>query len=515
MEKLRELINIVNKNKIKSIGIIGKSSNSNTLIDKFYNAIHDQKVNSDEDALALLYGNTSDKKAYYKLKHTLKDRLINTLFLVDVKGNKYNNRKTALLECQKGMMAINHIIRADTGRKTVRWLAEKLLKTAMHWTFPEIVISLAIIIRGFHATKSGSRKQFEKYNQIVSDYQELLMAELTLTSKYHDLLCYYVNDKSTKVFIYDIAEKHLEAIKHLDPKVKSSKFFYQKGMIEISKYMSINDYNKTLSLCKTILKNLDEFHYQDVKAIIPISYQFVMCCIQLKKHEQGKEQIEKVISIQAPNTFNWFKAHELYINLSFHSKQYDTAWEIYNKVSTNKKFVNLPKNVKEVWKIYEAWLYFIFQMGKIKESETDKFAERKFRISRFVNEMNIYNKDKKGLNIPILIIHTILLLMHKKYDVLIDRVEAISKYTDRYIKKMENQRSNIFIRMILEIPKNDFRKDLIENKTKKYLVALKNIPIDISEQNHDVEILPFEDTWELIMDMMNEKHIEFPYLKRG
>lgn len=505
MEKLRELVNIVNKNKIKSIEIIGKTSNHNTLLTKLYDAIHDQKVTTEEEAIEYIYGKNGSKKSFYKLKYNLKKRLLNTLFLIDVKENKYSNRNKAYLESQKGMMALNFIVNTGVARKTAVWMAEKLLKTAITWRFAEVAITTARILRGFHASKSGNRKKFEKYNQLVEDFQELYNAELMTESKYSDLVSYYVTDKSTKHFIYDLADKHIKEINKFNPKIKSAKFFYQKAMLEIAKYMSINDYQKTKALCVQTLENLNKLNYQDNKAIVTINYQLIVCCIQLKKYEEGKKHIDIILSIQDPETFNWFKAHELYMGLCLHTYQYEMAWRIYQKIAKNKKFRHLPNSVKEVWKIYEAWLYFFTKVGKISPALIKEVPAKSFRVSRFINEMNIYSKDKKGLNIPILIIYIFLLIQQKKYDLLVDRIEGITKYVDRYIKRTDNMRSNYFLRMLLEIPKNDFNPQTIKTKSDKYFTALKKTPIDLSSQSHDLEIIPYEDSWNLIIELLDRR----------
>jgi len=506
MDKIIELINIVNRNKVKSIEVIGKSTGNSTLLNKFYDGVHDQKILTEEDAFQYLYGgNAKHKKAYYKLKHTLKDRLLNTLFLIDVKDNKYSNRNRAYLESQKGMMALNFIVNAGITRKSAIWLAEKLLRTATRWRFTEIAIASARVLRGYHASKSGNRKQFEKYNQLALDYQELQNVELLAESMYSDVVSYYVNDKSTKHFIYDLANQHLQKLNQYNPNIKSAKFYYQKAMLEIAKYMSINDYKMTEVLCVQALKDLNSLKYQHGKAIVAIGYQLIACYIQLKKYDEGKKQIETILSIQDAETFNWFKAHELYLSLCFHTQQYDVAWDVYHTISNNKKFKHLPSNVREVWKIYEAWLYLLAQLNKINPKQDESIKTKTFRVSRFINEMSTFSKDKKGLNIPILIIHILLLLQQKKYNTLIDRVEAIAKYVDRYIKRAENSRSNYMLRMILEIPKNDFDSKQITAKTIKHYTALKEIPIDVSSQSHDLELLPYEDTWELIIEILERK----------
>ena len=502
MDKLKELISIVTRHKVKSIEIVGKSS-QNTLLNKLYDAIHDQKVDTEEEAIELLYGKKSNKKAYYKVKHALKERLLNTLFLIDTKENKYSDRNKAYLKTHKETMALSYIINAGIARKTAISLAKKILKTAIPWRFSEMVISAGRALRSYHASKSGDRKEFEKYNQLVLDFQELYNAELLVESMYNDIISYYVTDKSTKSFIYDLADQYLQRISQLDPKIKSARFYYQRAMLEIAKHMSINDYQTTVRLCQNALDNLFSLDYKDDKAIVTISYQLIACCIQLKKYEEGKEKIDIILSIQDPATFNWFKAYELYLNLCFHTKEYDMAAEIYYKISKHKKFKFLPDSVKEIWNIYQAWLYLLSKTNHIQSEHLKNMPTSRFRASRFVNDMNLFSKDKKGLNIPILVIYILLLLEQKKYDLLIERVEALSKYVDRYIKRSENQRSNFMLRMLLEISKNDFQIHLIQSKTEKYLEQMSQTPIDLSNQSHEIEILPYEITWELALEILN------------
>ncbi len=501
MEKLKELISIVTKQKIKSVEILGKSSQE-TLLNKLYDAIHDQKVSSEEEAIELLYGKNASKKAFYKLKHALKDRLLNTLLLIDAKEKKYSDRNKAYLECHKETMALSYVVNAGIARQTAVYLAKKILHTAVPWRFSEMVISAGRTLRSHHASKSGNRKEYEKYNRLVLDFQELYNAELLVESMYSDIISYYVRDKSTKHFIYDLADQHIRTIDKLNPSIKSARFYYQRAMLKIAKYMSINDYQTTLNLCQQTLDDLDSLDYQDAKAVAAISYQFIACCIQLKQYEAGKKQIDIILSIQEPASFNWFKAYELYLTLCFHTQQYDTASDIYNQISKHRKFKFLPSSIKEVWNIYQAWLYLLYKVKWIDTKYWDDMPASKFRASRFINDMNVFSKDKKGLNIPILVIYILLCLQHKKYDLLIERVEALSKYVDRYIKRSENQRSNYFLRMLLEISKNDFQVSLVKSKTEKYLEQMSRIPIDISGQSHDVEILPYEDSWEIALELI-------------
>ncbi len=96
-------------------------------------------------------------------------------------------------------------------------------------------------------------------------------------------------------------------------------------------------------------------------------------------------------------------------------------------------------------------------------------------------------------------------LLEKKYDIVMDRVEALSKYKSRYLDRDNNYRSNCFIRMVMEMEKQGFRKRDTIKATKKLLADLSSSPIDITDQSYDIEILPLEDTWEFLTSYLPEK----------
>ncbi len=318
-------------------------------------------------------------------------------------------------------------------------------------------------------------------------------------------MSYYVNDKSTKEFIYELANGYLEEIKKLNPKLKSSNFFLYSSMVEIEKYMSINDYRTTAEICRNTLKELESFSYKNITAIVMVSSQLIVSCIQLQRYDEGKRQIEQCLSMAEEGVFNWFKLHELHLSLCLHTQQYDTAWGIYKKVTIHPKFKKLFPNVREVWKIYEAWLRFLIGAGKIELPCEERKGLPAFRVYRFLNEVPIYSKDKRGLNVPILVIQTLIMLQHKNYDAIFERIEAVGKYKDRYLRKGHNFRSNCFIRMLAELPKTGYHKSRVLRKTDRYFRLLQSEPITITDQNHDIEIAPYEVTWKFMTGYLDEE----------
>jgi hypothetical protein len=199
--------------------------------------------------------------------------------------------------------------------------------------------------------------------------------------------------------------------------------------------------------------------------------------------------------------FNWFKYQELLLLLSLHSGNYQRAYELYIETTSQKRFNTLPSGVGQIWKIFEAYLFFLIQVELVEDNHRySPFS--KFRMGRFVNEVPLYSKDKRGMNIPILIVQILYLIQQKREGEVVDRVEAIGKYISRYITKKDNYRSACFINMLLQIPANSFHRVAVERHTQKYNRMLESMPLDFARQAHDIEIIPYEQLWDMTLDLL-------------
>jgi len=499
VDKLREIINLLDLNKIKSIEIIDSKTKTDTKLMQLYNGIREGKLVNDNDAKEHLYSNSSNNNAYYKLKHTLRERLLNTIFFIDAKTSKNSDIHNAHLNIQK-ITSLVQILLTKGLKQNAIYMAKKGLKISKIYEFTEERLILARILRFHDAIMSGNEIAFQKYDAIVNKSTDLLRSEVKVEGLFFQILILYVNDKSTKPYVYDTTTKYLEELAGYKPMEPSANWIYHYTMVSVAKYMSINDYAETLTICDNALEKIRSLPFKHTKSIVNISSQAITCCIQLKLYKKGEKNIMIGLEIIESGMFNWFKYKELYLTLCFHTCHYSKAWEIFNEVIFHKKFKNLPAGVREVWKIYEAWLYFFIKAGKITPNQEIK--TKKFRITRYGNDVPIFFKDKRGLNVPILISQIALLLQQEKYDIVIDRMDAIAKYKDRYLDKAHNFRSNVFIRMLLTIPKADFKQKLVTKKAAKHRLMLDEISLDLANQSADIEILPYEDIWEVLLEQL-------------
>ena len=86
MKHILEIAKIVTKKKVKKIEIFDDYSLSqkSSKFNDFYEAVVNDKFETDEQAAEYLYGSPSTDDKYRQLKSRFKKRLLNTLFFLDV-----------------------------------------------------------------------------------------------------------------------------------------------------------------------------------------------------------------------------------------------------------------------------------------------------------------------------------------------------------------------------------------------------------------------------------------------
>jgi hypothetical protein len=163
-------------------------------------------------------------------------------------------------------------------------------------------------------------------------------------------------------------------------------------------------------------------------------------------------------------------------------------------IYSHPRFQFLPDNAKEIWTIYEAYLYYLHSLGLVESS-----LALKFKLDRFEKRTPIFSKDKGGLNVAIIIIRYLILLHEKKFRLILDEHDAVNQYCYRHLKGENTKRSYYFIKMLLAIPFVQFDGNLVEAKVKSYKQKLSNVPFHVDNQSHELEIIPYERLWEMVM----------------
>ncbi len=507
MDELIELISSININKLKSGGLWRFIFEPDSLMEQLCEAIHDGRVRSDEDAIALLYPGQKPGAKFINLRERLQERILSVVFLLEFRTPGGTDRQKAYFECNRKWSASMVLLSKNAKRVSIS-LMEDLLKQTLHFEFTELSLSILSALRLHYGTIHGNLDRYNLYREMYQQQQEVWMMENEAEDNYTHLVSYFVNSKSSKTSISDKAREYFQSVQQHMERSESFRLHLCGRMIQVMIHSSRNDYAATARVCEDAITFFRKKKFESNLPLQAFYYQLIVCYIQLQEFEKGEAIIRQYQSVFEEGSFNWYKLQELFYLLATYTRHYEEAFQVCDAVQTRIRSGsngNLPPQITEMWKIYEAYSHYLVMIGKIQFPEN---YVSKFKLKKFLNDIPTYSRDKQGMNIPILIIQTLFAISEQNYHQSIDRIEAVEKYCGRYLKQNETFRSNCFIKALLQIPAASFHREAVVRKAQKYIDQLNTLPLDVAYQTHEIEIIPYEHLWEMALEALQNQIVK-------
>ncbi|NRB53539.1 MAG: hypothetical protein HRU41_38135 [Saprospiraceae bacterium] len=483
---------------------MGQDRSSDTILNRLYNGIYDGKYNSDEEAAEDLFAEDRHKNEYYgRIKRQLKERLYNTLFLIDTNEPNYSDLQKAYYSSYKNSAAVKILI-GKQNRAGAIPLALKTLKVAQKYEFTDLVLALAKELRTHFGMLIGDKKKFDHYNSLVKRYKQIYDAELLAEEYYTAIVVHFVNSSANKKDVISLAETLRVELVEKSEDVDSYWFNYFTYLTIISRYEIANDYENVITTCNQALRYFaSKKHLVSKRTLFNFQFRTLGAHIKLKQFQTGFSKIDECLELTLAGSINWYSTLHYLMIISYHARNFDQAYATYNQATSHANFKIYFKNLSENWKLHEAFVYYFLITGRLNLSPAEKPGT--FRISKFMNQVPTFSKDKRGTNITVIILQLLLLLQQKKYGAIIDRMEPLQAYAHRYLRQDDTFRSNCFIKMLLCLPAASFHKVGVLRKADKYWKKLQTMPIEKANQSAEMEIVPYEMLWEFVLEGLDEK----------
>jgi hypothetical protein len=499
MEQLDELAKIVTQFRTKKIDLLPlEAEKGNNYLD-VTSSLADGSVKDDEDAARLIGSDTASGK-FRMFKSRLKNKLINSLLLVDLDSMGVSSYGRNVLACYRSLYIVK-FLQAFSANKTADLLLKLLLKQGIQLELTEVILSVLKDLR-HQAAIMGNVEEFEEYNKQFKHFESLAQAEDISKEFLSHLNVYHANSNTVKVDYLNAIKENIEKLEQLRKKQSSYLLNLNYYRLKGQYYFLLHDYkasNLVWQEFDSFIENYKHFDYEQKQAESEIqkSHNY----LHMRDYVHGFECAQKGGQIFKPFSNNWFIINEQFYLLAMHAGQYEEAGRTVEAVITNPKFKYQIPNRVEKWKIFEAFFYLMVKAGKVTD-ETFLKNEKKFRLSRFLNETPIYSKDKKGYNISILVLQVMYMLLDKNYDALSDKIDALRRYVQRHLVEDEKYKSNIFLKMIIEADKQGYRSKPAQATTEALYKRLKDSQFSYVDTLDGLEIVPFTELWEIAMSCL-------------
>ena len=469
-----------------------------TKMARLFDLIKEDKYTSLDQLKSALYNKEANADTNFrKLFHGFKEKLYNTLFLVDTNNSLFNERTKAYYVCAKRALA-SRMLNERGAPQLAAELAELTIPICLKYEFTDLsVMLIRYLIK--RITLEGNVKKYLKYSAEFKKLNQLYSKEIEMDS--------YIGAFVIKSNVKSISERNKlkeKLINYEEVLIKAKNNLNEKSTIELIRsssnfllehYYVKSQFQEFKYYSQITLQLLNKKSFVSAVMTESILVNSIKVAFITKDTKECLSIDNQYLTIIGNRNTNWYVI-KIYLFLALlHQKEYVEVSERLNDIYSQKTFKSQPPIITEQFIIIQAYIYFIENLNAKTPSKSGEF-----RISKFLNQVPEYSKDKEGTNISILLIQILYFLKEDKYSKIIDRIEALKLYSFRHLRKDENFRSQCFFRMLNEMVKADFRRKGTAFRTEKLYKKLVSVPIETFPNAAEREIIPYEDLWELILN---------------
>ncbi len=467
--------------------------------------LNDRDISDVELAHAI--ATTSDSIKYKRCKRALNEYLGSLLISFSPSEYNYNSFQRNYYRCNQ-YLATLRVLQGLTYNHLAKPVADRLIILARKYYFNEARLAASQYLAKYYSLiKPDTRKMLE-YDKEAELCLELLRIENYARQKSNYFLALRMSNKRedgnrTKEFLAGFLSELKSLIFPLIESYRVYHTYFEKGF-----FMGFltYDYNMALEYSKNGYNYFDSLPFNHVSAKSGFLSKMSKCYLELGELDLVIETQLKALESCKEGNMNWFIGKYQLIAAHLHRSNFKKAYDLYKELIKHRNFKNQNVEISSFTQLAGAYLEFLIAAGVIDTPE----YHSKFRLKRFLNEVPHFDNDKNPMKISLIVIQLLFNIHERDYDAMESRIYSLKDFCSRrLVRKSPNFRSNCFIKMLLEVPLNNFNPIAVSRKTERYHKMLVSVAVQPSKPIAQVEVIPYEKLWEIILD-----HLESPKRKR-
>ncbi len=462
------------------------------------------KLTNEKLATCISVDYTSGK--FRRYKRELKKCLYNQLLLYPVNDSSHTSFQKNYYSSNQ-QLALIGVLKGLTLNALSKSIADNLIIKARKYFFNEIRLEVCRYLVKYYTIIEVDISKATDYYEESQECIKLISLENEIHWKYSLFAGARIKANSKAQSLHEMGLQFIrESEGHLSDMSGSFKFqvnYYSLGFLT---YQVIGDYKNALGYAESAYEYFKSLSFAHTYAESGQLMKMAKCHLYLGDLEKAKNILAIAVDGYREGSLNWFICSHDQVLISIHLKEYSKAYASYITLKGHRNFKSLPEESRTSYLLVGAYLEFLLRVGMIESA----IVPQKFPIRRFINQMSFFETDKERMKIPIIVAQLLFNIYDRDYDGMEQKIYVLKDFCSRnLVRKSPNFRSNCFIKMLLEVPINNFNAIAVERKTKKYLEKMQSISYNIAAPLDGVEVIPYEDLWAIILS-----HLEAPKRKR-
>ena len=384
------------------------------------------------------------------------------------------------------------------------WYAEINIKQAMLYDFTTIVCDSARYLARVYSTREFNPKEALRYSEVVDRYMDIQKHENFVEKLFNEIAL--KNNQQAALGINDLSDFNFS----FNSSVGKSSYLYPLyfGLVSIYRAELLGQLSEVIKLSQFYFQQFQQKKYDHYIAKGVFLRSKVGAHLQLRQYVDAQQTLDLLFTKLRPVDHNWFNAQDLQIRLSLATQDYTSAHKHLQSLLKNKRYKAQPEEKKDLYQLYAAYINFLVCTDHIPEVK----PWTKKKLTTYFRATSVFDRDTRGVRIAMIIVELLYNILDHDYDAMERRIYSLKEYCSKYLKKdKENYRSNCFIKMLLEIPKALFHPEAVHRKAKRYNQRLVDNPLELAMQPREVEIIPYEQLWRIILHYLRQPRRRRPH----
>ncbi len=497
-----DLAYVINRHQIRHIDVLSnapadaKTHKKESRYRELYDGLRDGKWKTDA-GIAKHFGFKEKSRQYNRFKQEFKERAYNTVLFLKLEGPEFNDYVTVAHELLKDLTIIDTLIRRGASH-SARALAKRAVEQGLKYEYMNIIVPISRMMREMTFIYPNLAQEYEYYTEIFEKYWPAYVAETEAAGILIKLMHNFINQKGYKKSLVPLAEEAIAKLAPLSNQNPYLTFQRHYHLIRLYAKTLAHDWQGGLQVAEEMLAFLKSKPFRPTITEAIFLNQKIGCLIMLHRHSEASVATEEAISLNKGAAWfsSLFKTHELGVVNNLYGANYGAAWQTLVTVTKSDRFNTIPQQDQETWQLFKGYLSLAYKAGTFELPDDLRQEAVSFRLTKWLNELPLHSKDKRGGNIPILLLQCLFLLLEKKYDDFEFRLEALRKYRQRNLEPGEEHfRTDCYVRMLELLPKYSYQPSDIQQPGDELLALLRSVPNDILDRSFELEVLPYERQW--------------------
>jgi hypothetical protein len=427
-----------------------------------------------------LYGKhtSANQTAFLRLRVRVQDKLLNHLFFLDHSDARLFVARRYELECLDLLHKVT--ILYLEGEYV---LSERLLRRCLRVAEKGEFINYAEQACHRLCTLYAGQRQQHKYSEATKK----LHMQVSLTMRRPVAVRQALLPKMTA---------YLERAQQLHQKAKTFTTFLTLYRLRLLQAGLAGDYKEIIHFTTAATQMLQKGKLNERRFDQRFNqFMSVYAHLRGRQYKAGLKLAEEYATNLHPTSNNWFYYYEHYILLALHAGDYDQALLLFHTVQKNPSLSKQRPAAQERWGLLQAYVEFVQPPDKIPLRRRNQLA---IFAALTVPE---YARDKRGYNVAILVFQLLHYLRQRSLEPVLSRLERLRKYQQRHLRDAATLRSRLLLRLLLLLPEGEFNATTLAKRGQALLAQLSQAPM-VGEADAEIEIIPYEQVWTLVLDIL-------------